>query len=400
MLTTCPMPIKLKIQKILIRIYLRYTSFLIYLLARLVLNFRRIPPRPENRILIIKPDAAGDYILVRNFLRMIRNSIKYGNYHITLFTNSKSRGVAASYDNDFIDDFIWINKNRIYLDFFYYLRCARRIDRQYSITIHPVFSREFIFDYMVKISGCEHRIGFDGDTVNINSRYLKLANKWYTHLVRVDGSVKFEFEKNRFFFQELLGETINIRRPFIEDHYINAASQVEVPAPFVVLFPGAQLSFRRWPAKYFAALNDYIQVTHGCNVAIAGGPDDVETAEKITSMCKMAPVNLAGKTSFPQLAWLIARARLLVSNDTVAVHIGAAVSTPVVVVSQLNHYGRFIPYPDETGCRMKCVIPGQFESTDPDELHLKFLNGSDVDISLVTVEQVKNAVKLMFESQD
>src|SRR5262249_35483629 len=56
--------------------------------------------------------------------------------------------------------------------------------------------------------------------------------------------------------------------------------------------------------------------------------------------------NRIGRTSLFELAALIARARLVVSNDTASAHLGAAVGTPVVCVLGGGHFGRFFPYPD------------------------------------------------------
>ncbi len=104
-------------------------------------------------------------------------------------------------------------------------------------------------------------------------------------------------------------------------------------------------------------------------------------------------VDLTGKTPLKHLPAVISKARLLVTNDTMAVHIGAALGVPVVVISQMNHYGRFVPYPKEKGIVMECVIPLDFQKEDKRLLTERFQNGSEVDINLITVDQVIDAVE-------
>ena len=59
--------------------------------------------------------------------------------------------------------------------------------------------------------------------------------------------------------------------------------------------------------------------------------------------------SLAGKTSLQQLTTIIAGAQLLVSNETSAVHIAAAVGVPSVCIVGGGHYGRFVPYDEKVG---------------------------------------------------
>lgn len=90
-------------------------------------------------------------------------------------------------------------------------------------------------------------------------------------------------------------------------------------------------------------------------------------------LCRMAAVplrNLAGKTSLGQLAAILAHARLVLTNDTSAAHIGPEVGVPTVCILGGGHYGRFLPYDlldarlapravshrmDCFGCNWRCI---------------------------------------------
>ena len=60
-------------------------------------------------------------------------------------------------------------------------------------------------------------------------------------------------------------------------------------------------------------------------------------------------------TNLAELAELLRSAELLISNETSAVHIAVAVSTPSVCVLGGGHYGRFMPYPSDIAGGMSVV---------------------------------------------
>jgi ADP-heptose:LPS heptosyltransferase len=100
--------------------------------------------------------------------------------------------------------------------------------------------------------------------------------------------------------------------------------------PLVVLHPGASDPRRRWPVTSFTAVARAL-ATQGCRVAVVGhGPDDARAAAAI---CADSPaVDLAGALDMKGMVGLLARARLVVANDSGPRHLGAALGTPTVGV--------------------------------------------------------------------
>ena len=380
------------LQRRLARIYLRYFSVLFCIFAGISLVFKQSGIQAGKKLLILKPDAIGDYILLRNFLMLIRKSEIYRNYEITFCGNSAYSEFANHYDGDTVDKFLWIDKTRVYLNLLYYIRLARTINNQYSVTIHASRSRELIFDYLAKISSPLERISHNGDTVNILGYYKKISDRWYTRLIHSGDIYSFEFDANRHFFETLLGHTISLRKPVLEKEHYTYQELPELPQEFVVLFPGAQLPFRRWKTNNFAAVCNHIRQKYHLKIIILGGKTDQKLADEIIRLSHEDVIDLTGKTSMKQLPALISKARLLITNDTMAVHIGAALDITSVVISQLNHYRRFVPYPREILKNMICVIPITFQNSGERALVERFQLGSEVDINLIKVDQVNSAI--------
>lgn len=381
-----------RFQRRMARIYLRYVSVLFCGITATCLLFKRTGKKPEKKILILKPDAIGDYILFRNFLSLLRKSEKYRGYQITFCGNSAYREFAIHYDSDSVDHFLWIDKNRIYMNLLYYIRFAGSLYHQYSLTIHASRSREFIFDFYAKISGNQERIAPEGDTINILSFYKRISDRWYTRLIPSGNAFSFEFDANKRFFELLLEQPISLSKPFLPNDSRHSSDLPDLPGNFIALFPGAQLPFRRWNTSNFAEVCNYLRQKYPHEIVILGGNSDQKLAREIIGLSHDRVIDLTGKTHLIQLPNVIARARLLITNDTMAVHIGAVIGIPTIVISQMNHYGRFVPYPKEIGDKMACVIPLAYKKFEEEALAEKFRLGSDVDINLVTVDQVKNAI--------
>lgn len=104
--------------------------------------------------------------------------------------------------------------------------------------------------------------------------------------------------------------------------------------PFAVLNPGANNPTKRWPAERFAALADHIADRHSLRVLLNTGPGEEDVAHAVRDACRAAaPVLLAehGQT-LAALKAILARARLLVTNDTGPRHLAAAFGTPTVAL--------------------------------------------------------------------
>lgn len=386
--TKQPARLKFRIQKLMIRIYLRYFSFAFYLVARFILLFSHPrTPRPRS-LLVLKPDAIGDYVLMRNFLYFLRNSERFKGYHVTWCGSSVQKSIIEHFDQSLFDDFIWIDKNRIYRDVVYYASLADALHHRHEVVIHPVYSREFIFDFYAKIAATKERISLSGDEVNINPAFRKLSDGWYTELIETGKHLNFEFYRYKAFFQKLLHSEIDLPRPYFNRNDLAGIDTPTLPAAYVVVFPGAQMKYRQWSPRNFAIICDFIRSSLPFDVVLIGSKDDIRMAREIINHSHHSLIDLTGKTSMVQVIAVIAEARLVLTNDTVAAHLAPALDTPCIALSQVNHYGRFLPYPAEITTKHLCIIPDEFKTFLPEDLEETFRKGSLVDINLITTDQV------------
>jgi heptosyltransferase-1 len=105
----------------------------------------------------------------------------------------------------------------------------------------------------------------------------------------------------------------------------------ETGRPLAVLHPGARWASKLWPAASWARLAEWL-LDQGFQVAITGSHEDQELAASLTQQSQAPILNLAGATSLPQLAGILRKTRLAVTTDTGAMHLAAALGTPVVAL--------------------------------------------------------------------
>jgi lipopolysaccharide heptosyltransferase II len=100
---------------------------------------------------------------------------------------------------------------------------------------------------------------------------------------------------------------------------------------FVVVNPTARWWTKRWPIDRFARLADLLQDL-GFPVVLIGAESDIPEIQRLQALTRTSPRSVTGRTTLKQLAALLKRSSLLITNDSGPMHLAAAVGTPVVAV--------------------------------------------------------------------
>ncbi|GAB6074819.1 putative lipopolysaccharide heptosyltransferase III [Nautilia lithotrophica] len=100
---------------------------------------------------------------------------------------------------------------------------------------------------------------------------------------------------------------------------------------FVHIHPVSRWLFKCIKDELMAKIIDFIK-SKGYEVVITASPDkkEIKKVDAILSYCKSKPLNLSGKLSLNQVAYLSNKSKLFVGVDTAVMHMAAAVDTPVV----------------------------------------------------------------------
>jgi heptosyltransferase-2 len=100
----------------------------------------------------------------------------------------------------------------------------------------------------------------------------------------------------------------------------------------LVVAPGSRWATKRWPPERFAEAAARLAGEAGLRVVVTGGPDDRVAADAVARGVGEDAADLAGGLSLGGLLALVARASLVLSNDSAAAHVAAGLGTPVVAI--------------------------------------------------------------------
>lgn len=114
-----------------------------------------------------------------------------------------------------------------------------------------------------------------------------------------------------------------------------AAGGIPPGAGFVLLAPGASAAARRYPPERFADAALRLQARLDLPLVFVGGPREQALVAPMLDQLRSARatvLSLVGSTTIPELAAVIARASVLVANDSGPMHIADALRRPSAVL--------------------------------------------------------------------
>jgi heptosyltransferase I len=111
---------------------------------------------------------------------------------------------------------------------------------------------------------------------------------------------------------------------------------------FIAINPVAYWETKLWDDVKFARLADLIADNLHITVVFTGS--ETEAIKKIIGLMKSKPVDLSGKTSLLDLAYLYRQALTVVTTDSGPMHLAAAVGTPVIALFGPTDPARTGPY--------------------------------------------------------
>jgi ADP-heptose:LPS heptosyltransferase len=359
--------------------------------------FLTVSPRTtgqKKKILVIRMDAIGDFILWLDAAKGLRSLYPDENYEITLLGNDIWSSLAME-----LPPFnrVWpLNRKKYLLNPLYCINMLRKVRREgFDLVISPAYSREFKFcDIIAKVSGSPNRVGSKSDDERIRRWQKQVGNLWYTRLIPAREEPLMELERNAEFLRGLGAD--NFRASLPELPVSGTVPEGFTAQDYFVIVPGASSAIKQWPSGHFLELARRIHAKTGWTGIICGDTKEKPLGDTVSHWSDNRSENWAGRTSLKELSAIIAGAHLVITNDTSAVHIAAAVATPAACILGGGHYGRFLPYQLEAASD-KALPVAVFSKMDCYGCRWAYcthatLNGTARCISSITVQQVWDAV--------
>ena len=300
-----------------------------------------------RKVLIIRPDAIGDFIIFSPSLRYFKKLYPDARIHILV----QDRIAELAQSCPYVDEIITFeSRDKILNDKEYAGQIVRRLQEyKFDVLINPVYSRDKVGEFLALNSGARELIASIGDDSNISMEQRLTNNRYYTKLIPAKNIMMLETERNEEFLRGLGAE---IDEPFMpkmwiekkdEDFVRELINQLGVDIEKVILVcPFAQSQRKQWSILNWAELISRYQ---DFPIIICGAEKDRESADEIKNATDHPNIyNLCGKITLKQLAVLLKKSKLCVTVDSAPAHFAAAVNCPHVVLLGGGHYGRFLPY--------------------------------------------------------
>jgi heptosyltransferase-1 len=307
-----------------------------------------------SRILLIKPSALGD--VVHTLPVLVKLRARYPRARIDWLITPENAEVVR-YHPALSNVVLFARRDfskrgrrwRAFLSFVDLLKQIRRAKYELVIDMHGQVRSAFF----ALISGARVRIGFDRpikrgltvsaehDLKNIPSHGWRGAREgsWiaYTHRIPIP-TLDIHAIDRYLWVAPLLG--LDDNPPDLAIHLSpQAADRVNrlleehgVPAskPLVVLVPGTIWETKHWTIEGFAGVaRQFLQ--DGFAVALAGTRRDQQRCRQIAAAAA-GTCDLSGKTTPADLAALIRRAEVAVTNDSGSMHVAVSLGKPMVSV--------------------------------------------------------------------
>ncbi len=307
-----------------------------------------------SRILLIKPSALGD--VVHTLPVLVKLRARYPRARIDWLITPENAEVVR-YHPALSNVVLFARRDfskrgrrwRAFLSFVDLLKQIRRAKYELVIDMHGQVRSAFF----TLVSGAHVRIGFDrpikrGVTISAEHDLKNVPNhgwrgaregSWiaYTHRIPIP-TLDVHAIDRYLWVAPLLGLDDNPPdltmhlSPQASDRVNRLLEEHGVPAskPLVVLVPGTIWETKHWTIEGFAGVaRQFLQ--DGFAVALAGTVRDQQRCREIAAAAPGA-CDLSGKTTPADLAALIRRAEVAVTNDSGSMHVAASLGKPMVSV--------------------------------------------------------------------
>ena len=257
-------------------------------------------------ILIIHTAFIGDIVLSTALISKVKK--KYPDSDIYYLTTPLGKEILKN--NPKIKEIIVYDKrgkDKGFVAFISFVRKIRKLKIDVCLTPHR-YLRSSILSLL---SGASIRVGYDIASLsfvyNKKIKYDKTKHEVEKLLSFVDDSPK-RFELEMYPSEKDKIKIDTILKNFFQNKKI------------ILIAPGSKWFTKRWPEEYFKTLIQNLVKRNDLLIVITGGKEEKEIELNLDSKV----LDLRGEISLLELAELIKRAILVVSNDSAPIHITSA----------------------------------------------------------------------------
>jgi heptosyltransferase II len=286
-----------------------------------------------GNILIVRTDRMGDVVLTTPAIKALREA--YPDARISILVVPATRELVDSnmcLDEVLIDDHP--GEHRGLLGFLKLVGTLRKKKFDCALVLHTKKRANlacFLAGIPVRIGYKNNKFGFLLNRPIVDVRYKgeKHEAQYCLDVLKEIGVTSQMLEVDLPVKEEALQW---VDRIFAENHILETDR-------LIAIHPGASDPAKRWPVVKFAELANCLIERYRIKIVMIGASSSKDISKEIIASIKGVVIDLTGRTTVGQLAAILMRCEMLISNDSGPVHVAAGVGTPVVSIFTRNQPG-------------------------------------------------------------
>ncbi|MDD5409371.1 MAG: lipopolysaccharide heptosyltransferase II [Candidatus Omnitrophica bacterium] len=285
-----------------------------------------------RRILVVRTDRIGDVLLSTPVIKALR--VKYPQAYISMVVAPYARDIVEG--NPYLDEVIIYDKDIKHKSWIRSLKFARRLKNKkfdLAVILHPT-NRMHLITFLAGIPG---RLGYNrkfGFLNNLARAHVKQEGRMHEAEYNLDLISTLGASGNA---QDLFMPIRPESEKWVKDLFTGYG--IKETDKLLAINPGASCPSKIWPQDNFAKAAEILAKKHNFKVLVVSGPKDIHLANMIAAKIGDKALNLSGKTSVSQLASILKRCVLFISNDSGPVHIASSLGVPVISIFGRNQAG-------------------------------------------------------------
>ena len=270
-----------------------------------------------KRILIIKPSSIGDVLHTFPAVALIRKAFG-SDLRISWVVNESLRGVVELCPG--VDRIVPFPRAKMWN-----ISCLRAFLKELRSEEYDV---ALDFQGLLKSGLIAH---FSGARLKAGFAHSREGSPFfYDRKIKIEDLHTHAVEKNL----QLAREALDIEGQCFAGEFPLAMPNVSRKGDVIAVCFSSRWESKNWPLPFFAeVLRRVAAERKDVHIKLVGSPQDKSLGDQLVQLAGLPNVeNLAGKTSFSELAALLAGADVLFTVDSGPMHLAAAYGTPCVAL--------------------------------------------------------------------
>ncbi|MFP4017205.1 MAG: lipopolysaccharide heptosyltransferase II [Halanaerobiales bacterium] len=337
----------------------------------------------KNRIILIDLLYLGDLMFATPFLKELRKN--FPEARIDMVVNSVFHGLME--DSPFLDNVYSYNKKWSIRESVRFAREIAKNKYDLGLNIHGNWRTALLLKlikpaYTIGYGGKGRGIFLDRELQPSDEKHM--VDNYLDFLRELDLVVEDGYPQ--------IGVSEEARSSIqnkLTDWGVNSEEEL------IALNTGGTWPTKRWTVEGFAELADELNRNYG-KVIFIGSQADLERVETIVGYMDTEAIIATGRTTLKELAALLERCTLVISNDSGPVHVASAVGTPTITIFGPSDDRKYRPRGDKhriVETRIECRPCGEHECPLGHHSCMRDISAEQI---LKVIREINNKSKINF----